>query len=65
MTEEPRSRAPPLKLVGKETSADRAASGSACDVGQGKPVLRDVDWSILMARAQDGDGVAIVDFWRR
>lgn len=47
MAEEPRSRIPTLKLVGKEVSAE-----------QRKPVVRDVDWSILMARAQDGDGVA-------
>lgn len=47
MAEEPRSRIPTLKLVGKEVAAE-----------QGKPVIRDVDWSILMARAQDGDGVA-------
>lgn len=47
MAEEPCSRIPTLKLVGKEVSAEH-----------GKPVVRDVDWSILMARAQDGDGVA-------
>lgn len=47
MAEEPRSRIPTLKLVEKEVAAE-----------QGKPVIRDVDWSILMARAQDGDGVA-------
>lgn len=47
MAEEPRSRIPTLKLIGKEVSAE-----------QGKPVVRDLDWSILMARAQDGDGVA-------
>lgn len=47
MAEEPRSRLPTLKLVGKDASTD-----------PGKPVVRDVDWSILMARAQDGDGVA-------
>lgn len=47
MAEEPRSRIPTLKLVGKEVGAE-----------QGKPVIRDVDWSILMARAQDGDAAA-------
>ncbi|TAK48462.1 MAG: sigma-70 family RNA polymerase sigma factor [Xanthobacteraceae bacterium] len=47
MAEEPRGRIPTLKLVGKDASADH-----------GKPVVRDVDWSILMARAQDGDGLA-------
>src|SRR5712692_1833657 len=48
MTEKPHDRVPSLKLVGTDGSgvygSDRA-----------EPVIRDVDWSILMARAQDGD----------
>lgn len=55
MPEEPRSRATSLKLVGKDASSDRGATGNAY---RAAPVVRDVDWSILMARAQDGDGVA-------
>jgi len=49
MTQKPRSRVPSLKLVG---------SGGACGADQAEPILRDIDWSILMARAQDGDGAA-------
>src|SRR6266852_2312290 len=51
MTEKPHDRVPSLKLVGTDGSgvygSDRA-----------EPVIRDVDWSILMARAQDGDRTA-------
>ena len=49
MTQKPRNRVPSLKLVG---------SGGACGADQAEPIFRDIDWSILMARAQDGDGAA-------
>jgi RNA polymerase sigma factor (sigma-70 family) len=52
MTQKPRSHTPSLKLVG--TSGSSGAYGS----DQAEPIIRDVDWSILMARAQDGDGDA-------
>jgi len=49
MTHDPSGRGPSLRLVGKD---DRSgAYGTAS-------VTRDVDWSILMARAQEGDGAA-------
>jgi RNA polymerase sigma factor (sigma-70 family) len=48
MTQKPRSHPPSLKLVGTDGR----------DAGQVGPIIRDVDWSILMARAQDGDGAA-------
>ena len=48
MTQKPRSHTPSLKLVGTDGR----------DAAQAGPVIRDVDWSILMARAQDGDGAA-------
>jgi RNA polymerase sigma factor (sigma-70 family) len=48
MTEKPPDRVPSLKLVGKDGSG---ASGA----DRAEPVIRDVDWAILMARAQDGD----------
>src|SRR5712692_8653202 len=48
MTQTPRSHPPSLKLVGTDGR----------DAAQAGPVIRDVDWSILMARAQDGDGAA-------
>src|SRR5438034_10649289 len=52
MTQKPRSRVPSLKLVGTD------GSGSAYGADQAEPIIRDIDWSILMARAQDGDGAA-------
>ena len=52
MTQKPRSHTPSLKLVGTD------GAGGACVADQAGPVIRDVDWSILMARAQDGDGAA-------
>ncbi len=48
MTQKPRSHPPSLKLVGTDRS----------DAAQAEPIIREVDWSILMARAQDGDGAA-------
>ena len=48
MTEKPHERVPPLRLVGADESG---ASGA----DRAEPVIRDVDWAILMARAQDGD----------
>jgi RNA polymerase sigma-70 factor (ECF subfamily) len=49
MTQDPRGHGPSLRLVGKDKSggADQTAS-----------VARDIDWSILMARAQEGDRAA-------
>jgi RNA polymerase sigma factor (sigma-70 family) len=49
MTHDPRSRGPSLRLVGKDQS-DRAHQTAS--------VTTDVDWSILMARAQEGDRAA-------
>jgi RNA polymerase sigma-70 factor (ECF subfamily) len=50
MTQKPHSRPPSLKLVGTD-------EGGGAD-GAADPIVRDIDWSILMARAQDGDGAA-------
>lgn len=49
MTDDPRGRGPPLRLVGKDDSSGAHATAA---------VTRDVDWSILMARAQEGDRAA-------
>ena len=49
MTHDVPSRGPPLRLVGKDEAGGPERSAS---------VIRDVDWSILMARAQEGDGAA-------
>jgi RNA polymerase sigma-70 factor (ECF subfamily) len=57
MTEELRDRPPPLKLVAGY-GRGQAARNSAHGPGKIEPVARDVDWTILMARAQDGDRTA-------
>jgi RNA polymerase sigma-70 factor (ECF subfamily) len=49
MTHDAPSRGPSLRLVGKDDPGRPEGSAS---------VTRDVDWSILMARAQEGDGAA-------
>jgi RNA polymerase sigma factor (sigma-70 family) len=49
MTHDAGSRAPSLRVVGKDDLGR---------VGASAPVTRDVEWSILMARAQEGDGAA-------
>ena len=49
MTHDPPSRGPSLRLVGKDDAGRPGGLAS---------VTRDVDWSILMARAQEGDGAA-------
>jgi RNA polymerase sigma-70 factor (ECF subfamily) len=49
MTHDPRSRGPSLRLVGKHESGGAQQTAS---------VAKDVDWSILMARAQEGDRAA-------
>jgi RNA polymerase sigma factor (sigma-70 family) len=49
MTQDAPSRGPSLRLVGKDDAGRPAGSAS---------VTRDVDWSILMARAQEGDRAA-------
>src|SRR5258708_37713956 len=49
MTHDARSPGPSLRLVGKDDAGRPAGSAS---------VTRDVDWSILMARAQEGDRAA-------
>ncbi len=58
MTEERPRRVPPLKLVPREGPSYRATSDSAHSGDLAKPVVCDVDWTILMARAQEGDGAA-------
>jgi RNA polymerase sigma-70 factor (ECF subfamily) len=55
MVEAPRNNIRYLRLV-----ADGAERGTAShnDAHQTSPRIRDVDWTILMARAQDGDSAA-------
>src|SRR5262249_44829920 len=49
MTHDPSGRGPSLRLVGKDDRGGVYGTAS---------VARDVDWSILMARAQEGDRAA-------
>jgi RNA polymerase sigma factor (sigma-70 family) len=58
VTQEPRSRVPPLKLVAGNEHHERPNGDSAHGVDQAEPAIPDVDWTILMARAQDGDAAA-------
>src|SRR5437588_3295396 len=55
MSSGPRGRVPPLTIVTGAPSSDDAIRNSG---GQTASAIRDVDWSILMARAQAGEGVA-------
>jgi RNA polymerase sigma-70 factor (ECF subfamily) len=58
MTQEPRSRVPPLKLVAGNAQRERSNGDAVRGVDQAEPAIPDVDWTILMARAQDGDAAA-------
>jgi len=51
-----RDRVPPLTLV--PSAHAEAESSDAGDAGGNKAAARELDWSILMARAQGGDGEA-------
>ena len=58
MSQEPRSRTPPLKLVTSDGPSERATQDGARSIDQAEPAIADIDWTILMARAQDGDAAA-------
>lgn len=58
MSNEPRSRLPPLKLVSSDGSGERVTQDRTRGIDQTEPEIPDIDWTILMARAQDGDAVA-------
>lgn len=58
MSQEPRSRMPPLKLVTSDGPCERATQDDAPSIDQAEPAIPDIDWTILMARAQDGDAAA-------
>jgi RNA polymerase sigma-70 factor (ECF subfamily) len=55
---EPRSRVPPLKVVNGARPAEGSWAASKCIPRAAPLARRDLEWSILMARAQSGDGVA-------
>lgn len=58
MTPVPRNHGPPLTLVAKPGRAPEAAIRGRAAAGRPELAARELDWSILMARAQDGDGEA-------
>src|SRR5438034_10971871 len=53
-----RDRIPPLTLVAPASTRVEAESSDREITGGNEVAARDLDWSILMARAQGGDGEA-------
>ena len=53
-----RIQPPPLKLVGRSEPCGELSDNEQVEADQAKPVSRDTDWTILMARVQNGDGAA-------
>ena len=53
-----RDRIPPLSLVPSASMRAGAESSDPGDAGASEAAARELDWSILMARAQGGDGEA-------
>ena len=58
MTSGPRNRPPPLTLVERASSPGQAIGRARGSAGGAQSAAYDLDWSILMARAQGGDRVA-------
>ena len=58
MASRSRDRASPLTLVRSAPTHAATEAGEARDSGGAGAAARDHDWSILMARPQDGDGEA-------
>ena len=54
MSRDPQNRLPPLSLVSKGSPSARSGGGKQ----GGQEAVHEIDWSILMARAQSGDGTA-------
>lgn len=55
---DPTGRVPPLTLVAGGKPPDNAADRDRHAARRMPPAIRDLDWSILMARAQKGDSAA-------
>ena len=55
---DPRSRVPPLTVVKGARTSENATGREQHGPYGTPPAVRDLEWSILMARAQDGDGEA-------
>lgn len=58
MTPEPRTQPPPLKLVGGWEHCAEVIDNEKLEADQANSVVPDADWTILMARGQNGDGAA-------
>jgi RNA polymerase sigma-70 factor (ECF subfamily) len=58
MTRERHGQATPLRIVGGREGPPSAPGDPRADEDHGRSALPDLDWTILMARAQDGDGTA-------
>ncbi|MDZ4780255.1 MAG: sigma-70 family RNA polymerase sigma factor [Planctomycetia bacterium] len=58
MSPRSRNRQPPLAVVSNDASMSDSISRGRSDEARARSLARDVDWSILMARAQGGDGEA-------
>lgn len=58
MIDDPRRQAAPLRVVGGRESLRGPADPHRERADVGKAAIPDTDWTILMARAQDGDGAA-------
>lgn len=58
MTQAPRIRPPPLKLVAGGECCGETLDNEPVDADQPQSVVPDIDWTILMARGQNGDGAA-------
>lgn len=58
MIDDPRRQAAPLRIVGGRDNNQNPTDPQQEARDGGKSVIPDLDWTILMARAQDGDGAA-------
>lgn len=58
MTREPHGPSKPLRIVGGREHPEPPFGNPQTDNDQGRSAIPDVDWTILMARAQDGDSAA-------
>ena len=58
MTRASRIQAPPLKLVGGRECCGEVIDNERLEADQAESVVPDIDWTILMARGQNGDGAA-------
>ncbi|MEH2513697.1 RNA polymerase sigma factor (sigma-70 family) [Nitrobacteraceae bacterium AZCC 1564] len=58
MSDDPRRQAMPLRIVGGRNDPQSPIDPRQSAGGSNNCSIPDVDWTILMARAQDGDGMA-------